>query len=309
MGGRNWEGFSPDPYLTGIATAAAIQGTQDAGVQACVKHFIGNEQETQRSNTLLPDGTEVPAVSSNIDDRTMHELYLWPFADAVKSGVASVMCSYNRVNGTYACENSKLLNGLLKQELGFNGYVVSDWFATHSGVASINGGLDMTMPGPVDTASAATSNSYFGQNITWALNNNTVSVSRLDDMTRRVLAPYFLLGQDKEFPTPDPSNIYVLLRTYGYSPEALGFHPAPPARDVRGNHGKLIRKLGSAGVVLLKNTNATLPLVNAANIGVFGNDAADATDGLYFEGTRPGAPKYGFDIGTLSVGGGLRNRS
>lgn len=82
--------------------SSTIKGIQDVGVQACAKHFIGNEQETQRSNTVLDDGTNVDAVSANIDDRTMHELYLWPFADAVKSGVASVMCSYNRVNQTYA---------------------------------------------------------------------------------------------------------------------------------------------------------------------------------------------------------------
>lgn len=70
---------------------------------------------------MLADGTVVEAVSSNIDDRTMHELYMWPFANAIKAGVASVMCSYNRVNQTYACENSKMLNGLLKGELGFQG--------------------------------------------------------------------------------------------------------------------------------------------------------------------------------------------
>jgi len=81
-GGRNWEGFSPDPYLTGLAAAETIKGMQAAGAQACVKHFIGNEQEHSRNS-----------ISSNIDDRTLHELYLWPFADAVNAGVASVMCS------------------------------------------------------------------------------------------------------------------------------------------------------------------------------------------------------------------------
>jgi beta-glucosidase len=86
------------------------------------------------------------AVSSNLDDRTMHELYLWPFQDAVRAGVASVMCSYNRVNNTYACQNSKMLNGLLKTELGFQGFVVSDWGGQHAGVASTQAGLDMAMP-------------------------------------------------------------------------------------------------------------------------------------------------------------------
>ena len=87
------------------------------------KHFIMNEQETQRIASYLSgdSGVEILAVSSNIDDRAIHELYLWPFADAVKAGVSAVMCSYNRINGTYSCDNSKTLNGLLKEELGFQG--------------------------------------------------------------------------------------------------------------------------------------------------------------------------------------------
>lgn len=121
-----------------------ILGTQSVGVQACAKHFIANEQETQRVPTIV-NGTLIEAYSSNLDDRTMHELYMWPFANAIRAGVASVMCSYNRVNGSYACQNSKALNGLLKEELGFQGYVVSDWGGTHSGVASVMSGLDMNM--------------------------------------------------------------------------------------------------------------------------------------------------------------------
>ena len=113
---------------------------QSVGAQACAKHFIGNEQETQRNPSTTPNGKTVEAISSNIDDRTMHELYLWPFADAVRAGVSAIMCGYNRVNQTYSCENSKLLNGLLKEELDFQGYVMSDWQATHSGLKSIHAG-------------------------------------------------------------------------------------------------------------------------------------------------------------------------
>jgi beta-glucosidase len=80
--------------------SSTVTGMQKAGVQSCSKHFIGNEQETQRTNSVLEDGTDIQAVSANIDDRTLHELYLWPFADAVKAGTTSVMCSYNRVNET-----------------------------------------------------------------------------------------------------------------------------------------------------------------------------------------------------------------
>ena len=90
-----------------------ILGMQSAGVQANAKHYIGNEQELHRTT-----------VSSDIDERTMHELYLWPFSDAVKANVASVMCSYNKLNSTWACENDHVLNKLLKQELDFKGYVM-----------------------------------------------------------------------------------------------------------------------------------------------------------------------------------------
>lgn len=124
-GGRNWEGFSPDPVLSGIAVAETIKGIQSAGVMACTKHFIGNEQEHFRQGA--PPAYLKAAISSNIDDTTMHELYLWPFADAVRAGTASIMCSYNQVNNSYACQNSWMQNELLKNELGFQGFIMSDW--------------------------------------------------------------------------------------------------------------------------------------------------------------------------------------
>ncbi|KAI5249197.1 putative beta-glucosidase [Aureobasidium subglaciale] len=125
-GGRNWEGFSNDPYPAGALIAPTIEGMQRS-VIACVKHFIANEQETNRSPFLQGFVSGLinlnNSVSSNLDDRTMHELYLWPFYDAVKAGAGSTMCSYRRVNNSYACQNSKTMNGLLKTELGFEGFV------------------------------------------------------------------------------------------------------------------------------------------------------------------------------------------
>ncbi|KAI9045982.1 beta-glucosidase [Aspergillus affinis] len=146
LGRSSWEGFSPDTYLSGVAMQATIRSAQAVGVQACAKHFIGNEQETHRTNSQV-DGVDVAAASANIDDRTLHELYLWPFADAVKAGVSSFMCSYNRVNMTYSCANEPILNQILRDELGFKGYMMSDWFSTHSGAKDINAGLDLNMPG------------------------------------------------------------------------------------------------------------------------------------------------------------------
>ncbi|KAM3077405.1 hypothetical protein ACMFMG_006750 [Clarireedia jacksonii] len=297
LGGRNWEGFSPDPYLTGQAMMASIQGLQSVSVQTSSKHYIGNEQETQRSNTILEDGTDIKAISSNIDDRTLHELYLWPFADAVRAGATSIMCSYNRVNETYACENPDLLTRILKEELGFEGYIVSDWFAAHSGVSSANGGLDLLMPGYLTQAATTTGESYFGRNLTQAVKNGSVSEARLDDMVRRVMTPYFLLGQDQNYPSVDPSTTPILGKLYGIDVGA-----EVPARDVRGNHSALIRSVAAAGTVLLKNTNNTLPLQKPLNIGVFGNDAPDLTDGLTY--IDPAPLPYAFDTGTLDIGGG-----
>lgn len=119
-GGRSWESFGPDPYLAGVAMNASVLGIQSAGVQACSKHYIGNEQETQRTSATNVDGTVIEAISSNIDNRTLHEYYVWPFANAVKAGTASIMCSYNRVNGLYACESPSILS-ILKGRSGIPG--------------------------------------------------------------------------------------------------------------------------------------------------------------------------------------------
>jgi beta-glucosidase len=250
-GGRNWEGFSPDSYLSGVLVEESVIGIQSAGVQACVKHYILNEQETQRNPTTV-NGTKIEALSSNIDDKTMHETYLWPFANAVKAGTASLMCSYQRVNGSYGCQNSKTLNGLLKEELGFQGYVMSDWMATHSGVASIEAGLDMNMPGGISFTSAAPS--YWGGNLTTAVDNGTLAVERIDDMILRVMTPYYMLNQDKSFPAVDEST-----GSLGFFPRKNWVHEFDlgPLVDVRAGHSQIIRELGAAGTVLLK-TQITL---------------------------------------------------
>lgn len=300
-GGRNWEGFSPEPYLTGEMMAETIEGAQGMGLQACVKHYIGNEQETQRNPSTSDNGTTIDAVSANIDDRTMHELYLWPFANAVKSGASSVMCSYQRVNGSYSCQNSKTLNGLLKDELGFQGYVMSDWGGTHSGWPGIEAGQDMDMPGGVNYGNFS-ANSNFGYNITASVNNGSLPMERLDDMCRRIMTPYFHL-QQTQYPPIDGSE--PLLNSLFGSPNYLyNFTFGPSDVDVRDDHAKLIRDLGAAGIVLLKNENGTLPLKKPKNIGVFGNDAGAPTDSLYFAGSSGLLSTYGFEFGVLPVGGG-----
>jgi beta-glucosidase len=169
--------------LSGIAVAETVRGIQDAGIMACTKHYILNEQEHFRQGPP-PTGLEA-AYSSNLDDITMHELYLWPFADAVRAGTASVMCSYNQINNSYACQNSYTLNYLLKNELGFQGFVMTDWGGHHSGVASTLAGLDMSMPGDIGFNSGT---SYWGANLTVAVLNGSVPAWRLDDMATRIVA-------------------------------------------------------------------------------------------------------------------------
>ena len=111
------------------------------------------------------------------------------------------MCSYNRLNQTYGCQNSKILNDVLKGELGFQGYVMSDWGATHSGALAANAGEDMDMPGTPNFGTV-----FFHQNLTDSVNNGSVSTDRLDDMCRRVMTPYYHLKQDQRFPAIDPSS-------------------------------------------------------------------------------------------------------
>jgi beta-glucosidase len=117
------------------------------------------------------------------------------------------MCGYNRVNGNYSCANSDTLNTILKEELAFKGYVLSDWDATHSTEQSANGGLDMEMPGTTTVSGWF----YYGDLLLAAVNNGSVSIDRLDDMATRVMMPYYLLGQEQDFPTPDPSSGGVFL--------------------------------------------------------------------------------------------------
>lgn len=285
-GGRNWEGFGPDPYLQGIAAAETIRGIQGEGVMATVKHFVANEQEHFRQ----PWAWGLPhAVSSNVDDRAMHEIYAWPFGNAVKAGVASVMCSYNMVNNSYACGNSKLMNGILKDELGFQGFVMSDWLAQQSGVASALAGLDMSMPG--DGLGWTDGKSLWGPHLSRAVLNGSLPVSRLDDMTLRIVASWFQLGQDdtSRFDGKGPNFSSWTKHKIGLVSDGSS---SPQERvevnryvNVQHNHSVIAKEVAIEGTVLLKNTGI-LPLARSgvrpemerkragkANIGIFGDDA------------------------------------
>ena len=212
------------------------------------------------------------------DSKEQFQLYLWPFADSVRANVASVMCSYNKLNETYACESTDLLNGLLKDELDFQGYVVSDWTAQHTTVNSAIAGLDMSMPG-----------SGFGDRIyLWgkalldAVSSGQVPQSRLDDMARRILASWYYLGQDTGYPQVKFNS----------------FNGGAGGPDVQSNHATVARAIARDGTVLLKNTNSALPLKKPLSLAIIGADAI----------VNPAGPNAcndrGCDNGTLAMGWG-----
>ena len=168
IAGRNFECFAEDPYLSGQMAIAYINGLQRNGVGACIKHFVANDQEFERTS-----------ISAEVAERPLHEIYLEPFRLAVRDAQPwSVMSSYNRINGTFASENDYLLKDVLKGAWGFDGLVMSDWFGTYTKAVPA-GGLDLEMPGPARWMSAA----Y----VQAALDSGLLSTAELDDKVRRLL--------------------------------------------------------------------------------------------------------------------------
>ncbi|SJL05953.1 related to Probable beta-glucosidase L [Armillaria ostoyae] len=261
--GRNWEGFGGDPFLSGEGAYETVMGVQSAGVQATAKHYINNEQEHFRDTS-----------SSDVDDRSK-----W-----VTLTVTLAMNKYpdaSSVNGSFACENDKTLNGILKTEFGFPGYVMSDWQATHS-TGSINQGLDMTMPGDTFFGSGV---SYFGPALISAVNQGTVPEARIDDMATRILAAWYLLGQDSGYPN---------VNFNAWNNNAAGNSHV----DVQSDHKNVIRAIGQASTVLLKNSQGALPLSTPRTLAVIGSGARNSTLG------PNGYSDRGGDDGVLAMGWG-----
>lgn len=251
--GRNWEGFAADPYADGILGAQAVRGLQES-VIASVKHYVAYEQETNRNPI---SGGVTPSTSANLDDQTLHEVYAWPFQDLIAAGAGCVMCSYNRINNTYACSNSKTLNGVLKGEMNFQGFVLSDWGGQHDSLPSANAGLDMAMP----------SSTYWdnGQ-LARAISNGTFNKTRLTDMATRIVATWYQFGQD------DPA--YPKLGV-GMPYNLLAEHEFVDARDPASKQSILDQAV--EGHVLVKNNNSALPLKAPKILSIFGYDAIQQT--------------------------------
>src|SRR5215469_1019386 len=213
LGGRNFEYLSEDPVLAGKMAAAYIQGVQSLGVGTSLKHYAANNQEFERMVT-----------SSNLDERTLHELYLPAFEIAVKEAQPwSVMAAYNPMNHVYATENSLLLRDILRTQWGFQGFVVSDWGAVHDGVAGVNAGLSLEMPGSGD---------YLRNKIIEAVRGGRLSPARLDEAVMRLLA--------------------VILKAKDYKRSGVGFDAE--------HHDAMARRAAGESLVLLKNSAGFLPL-------------------------------------------------
>ncbi len=238
QGGRNFEYFGEDPVLSGEMAVAEIRAVQRRGVIAMAKHFLANEQETDRFT-----------IEETIDDRVLHELYLLPFEMSVKEGgVASVMCSYNSVNGPHMCENGPLLTGVLRGQWGFDGYVQSDFFAVHSVAPTLRAGMDLEMPGlAINSSNPPLVGPYLTSvNLGAALDAGQITVSDINTALGRRYKQMFRLGI---FDRPVAQN---------------------PIDAAAG--GQAAQALGEQSAVLLKNADNVLPLDLAAvrSIAVIG---------------------------------------
>ena len=242
LNGRNFEYMGEDPYLAARMVVPYVQGVQQNGVAACVKHFALNNQELNRNTTNVI-----------VDDRTLYEIYLPAFRAAVEEGGAwAIMGSYNLYKNQHACHNRYLLNDILKGEWGFDGVVVSDWGGTHDTAEAVHNGLDMEFGTWTNGLSQGTSNAYDNYYLAAPylrmIEQGEIGTEELDDKVRRILR--------------------LACRTV--------LNPARPYGSLGSEeHAEAARRIGGEGVVLLKNDRATLPvdLRQVRKIAVVGENA------------------------------------
>jgi beta-glucosidase len=230
--GRNFEYLcGEDPILGASMATSVVKGIQDNGIMANAKHWVNNEIEENRKE-----------VSANVNERVRYELYYPPFQAAIDAGVLSVMCAYNRVNDVYACQNNETLSQL-KDGMGFQGWVMSDWLATHSTADSVKAGLDMEMPYGLHM-----SNSKLQE----ALDNGEIDISMVDNSVLRTLTSMYAIGL---FDNPVAGD--------------------PKANVTSDEHNALARTLAATSTVLAKNAGGLLPLDKTTLgdcIAVFGDE-------------------------------------
>ena len=231
--GRNFEYAGEDPLLAGVMVSGLIRGIQSRHMVSTMKHFAVNDQESQRTT-----------LDARISTQAMHQSDLLAFEFILDwAHPGSVMCAYNRVNGDWACENDWLLNRVLKQEWGFDGYVMSDWGAVHTTGKSVNAGLDQMTGFPC----CGDGHAYFGDPLRAALQAGTVPAGRLDDMAYRILLPLFATGAFDDPPVTAPIDF--------------------------GASAAVAQSAAEQSLVLLKNADSALPLDGVRRIAVIGGHA------------------------------------
>ena len=237
--GRNFEYYSEDPYHAGKMAASLIKGIQSLGISACPKHYAANSQELRRM-----------AMNSVVDERALREIYLTGFEIAVKEGKAkSIMSSYNEVNGVYANENKHLLQEILVDEWGFEGYVVSDWGASNDHALGVKHGSHLEMPG-----TAKTGQTEILKGVAEGVLTEEELDQRLDELLDVIYTTY--------------EGLECAKKTYGFGKSTMteqGF-------DVEAHHA-LARKVAEEGIVLLKNDENILPLAEKTKVAVVGDFA------------------------------------